>query len=108
MELEAGKDLGTLFVITKSENKNEVHYDLQLGKDCSFASEDPIHAYWRDLEISETATSELTIIERSGYGVGRSARSARIGSASPYARCLRARSRCRCKRRRRGGAWRAR
>lgn len=71
MELEAGKDLGALFVITKSENKNEVHYDLQLGKDCSFASEDPIHAYWRDLEISETATSELTIIERSGYGVGK-------------------------------------
>ncbi|MFO0722931.1 MAG: DUF4833 domain-containing protein [Myxococcota bacterium] len=70
MEAESEADAGALFFITKSENHNEVHYDLRLGKNCEIPEEDPVHAYWRDREISETATSELTILERSGYGVG--------------------------------------
>jgi hypothetical protein len=35
-----------LFVITRSTNKNEVHYDAQVGKEGKLKPDEPVIAYW--------------------------------------------------------------
>jgi hypothetical protein len=35
-----------LFVITRSKNTNELHYDAQVGKDGALNAKEPVLAYW--------------------------------------------------------------
>lgn len=60
-------DVPSVFHIAKSENRNEVHFAVRLDGECDLASEDPVLAYWRDREVSESATSELLFLERRAY-----------------------------------------
>ena len=67
--LIANNDVPSLFHIAKSENKNQVHFAARLDARCRFVHDDePVLAYWRDREVSATATSELTMFEEPAYG----------------------------------------
>lgn len=69
--LIAQNDVPSLFHIAKSENKNQVHFAAKLDERCRFVHDDePVLAYWRDREVSATATSELTMFEEPAYGLG--------------------------------------
>lgn len=69
--LIAANDVPSLFHIAKSENKNQVHFAAKLDARCQFVHDDePVLAYWRDREVSATATSELTMFEEPAYGLG--------------------------------------
>jgi hypothetical protein len=69
--LIANNDVPSLFHIAKSENKNQVHFAARLDARCRFVHDDePVLAYWRDREVSATATSELTMFEEPAYGLG--------------------------------------
>jgi len=57
----------SVFHISKSENKNEVHFSVRLDSQCAFIDDEPVTAYWRDREISESATSPLLFLERRAY-----------------------------------------
>lgn len=59
-----------LFYIGKNTNRNQVHYEAILTKDCRFAETEPIHAYWQRLEKESDAVRELKWAEEKfAYGV---------------------------------------
>src|SRR3954463_11410839 len=62
-------DIKTLFAIKKSENKNEVHYGIHLDDSCQPVGEEPIFAYWLDLEKGPNVVSDLGVFEKKGYGI---------------------------------------
>ncbi len=67
-EVEMGPyDVPSLFHIAKSENRNEVHFAARLDAQCALREDDGVEAYWRDREISESATADLLFIERPAY-----------------------------------------
>src|SRR5215472_14108600 len=59
----------TLFTISKSENKNQVQYAVNLDGHCSPASTAPVHAYWRMLEDGPTRTAPMLARELPAYGI---------------------------------------
>lgn len=63
-------DVASVFHIAKSENKNQVHFAARLDERCALSGDEPILAYWRDREVSASATSELLFLERPAYDVG--------------------------------------
>jgi hypothetical protein len=62
-------DIRTLFAIKKSENKNEVHYGIRLDASCVPVGDEPIYAYWRDYEKGPNVYNDLTMFEKSAYGI---------------------------------------
>lgn len=62
-------DIRTLFAIKKSENKNEVHYGIRLDANCVPVGDEPIYAYWRDYEKGPNVYNDLSIFEKSAYGI---------------------------------------
>jgi hypothetical protein len=58
----------SLFVITRSTNKNEVHYDAQVGKEGKLKPDEPVIAYWI-LKEKGGKREKLNLIERKkAYG----------------------------------------
>jgi hypothetical protein len=64
------RDIGSVFFVAKSENRNQVHYGVHLDEACSPASNAPVFAYWRMLEHGPLATEPLLAHEYRAYGVG--------------------------------------
>jgi uncharacterized protein DUF4833 len=58
-----------LFVIQRSKNKNEVHYQLTVDDRCHIATDKPVDAVWKLLEDSPEKTKPLTAVDRLAYGV---------------------------------------
>ena len=58
-----------LFVIQRSKNKNEVHYQLTVDDRCHIATDKPVDAFWKLLEDSPEKTKPLTDVDRLAYGV---------------------------------------
>ncbi|MCP3143536.1 DUF4833 domain-containing protein [Pyxidicoccus xibeiensis] len=58
------------FFITRSTNRNQVHYGIRLDGDCKPQGAQPVHAYWRMLEKGETAVEPLLGRELPAYGLG--------------------------------------
>jgi Domain of unknown function (DUF4833) len=58
-------------VITKSSNKNQVNYAVQVNAACVPAGRSPVRPYWRMLERSSNATEPLVESELRAFGVER-------------------------------------
>lgn len=65
----ATERIHSVFHIEKSENRNEVHYDVRVDEHCRPLRKDPIVPYWRDLEVGDHVIAPLTSIERRAYGI---------------------------------------
>ena len=64
-------DVTSLFVISKSENKNQVVYAIHLDENCAPVGDAPIFAYWRMYEKGPHVTEPLLSREEGAYGVAR-------------------------------------
>jgi|GEM_PF-1509407 len=58
----------SLFFIAKSENRNQVHYGIHLGTNCSPLGAKPVYGYWRMVERGG-AVEPLLSVEQGAYGV---------------------------------------
>jgi hypothetical protein len=65
---EASSDL-SLFSISKSENKNQVVYAVQVDGACRPVGDAPVHAYWRMLEKGPGRIEPLLSREEFAYGL---------------------------------------
>ena len=63
-------DVASVFHISKSENRNEVHYGIRLDEHCAPA-QGAVFAYWRELEKGPNETSQLLAVEQPAYGIAR-------------------------------------
>lgn len=62
-------ELPSVFFISKSENKNQVHYAVALDQNCVPAGAAPVRPYWRLLEKGAAVTAPLLARERRAYGI---------------------------------------
>jgi hypothetical protein len=60
-----------LFYISKSENRNQVHYAISLDDRCMPVGNTPVYAYWQMLEKGPNITEWLLDREQGAYGIGR-------------------------------------
>ena len=67
--LAHAREIESLFLVSKSENRNQVHYALAVDESCAPVGPTPIRAYWRMLEKGPTATEPLLDREQSAYGL---------------------------------------
>ena len=61
--------LPSVFFISKSENKNQVHYAVAVEANCAPAGGTPVRPYWRLLEKGAAVTAPLLGREQRAYGV---------------------------------------
>jgi len=59
----------SVFHIEKSENKNQVHYAVQVDEACRPLGAQPVYGYWRELERGPAAVSQLLEHEQPAYGL---------------------------------------
>ncbi len=64
-------EIASAFSIAKSNNKNQVHYAVDVDAACAPSSGAPVHPYWRMYEKSPDATEPLTGREDRVLGVDR-------------------------------------
>jgi hypothetical protein len=55
--------------VSKSENKNQVHYGVRVDDKCVLTSPAPVFPYWKMLERGPDATEPLLAREESAYGI---------------------------------------
>jgi hypothetical protein len=67
----APAEIPNALVITKSSNKNQVNYAVQVNEQCVPAGRSPVHPYWRMLERGSDATEPLVDSELRAFGVER-------------------------------------
>lgn len=63
------RPLDSVVFLTKNTNNNQVHYGVNVDRQCRPSEEDPVYAYWRMLEEGPDAQDELKFWEQPGYGV---------------------------------------
>ncbi len=63
------RGVDSAFFISRSENRNQVHYGVRVGEDCRPQGTSPMHAYWRMLEKGAAETEPLLGIEGPAYGL---------------------------------------
>ena len=66
---QSTRDVAGVFFVSKSENRNQVHYGLHLDPACAPAGAAPVFVYWRMLEHGPTATEPLLSREVPAYGL---------------------------------------
>jgi hypothetical protein len=59
----------SVFHISKSENRNEVHYAVRVDAGCHAVGRQPLFGYWRDFEKGPRAVSPLLSHEQPAYGL---------------------------------------
>lgn len=64
------KDIASAFFVSKSENKNQVHYAVRVDDECVPMGPTPIWGYWRMLESGPAALEPMLPREQKGYGIG--------------------------------------
>ncbi len=57
------------FYISRSENRNQVHYGVRVGEDCRPVGTSPAYVYWRMLEKGPSETEPLLGVEGPVYGL---------------------------------------
>jgi hypothetical protein len=62
-------ELPSVFFISKSENRNQVHYAVAVDANCAPAGNSPVRPYWRMLETNPTLTAPLLAREERAYGI---------------------------------------
>jgi hypothetical protein len=62
-------ELPSVFFISKSENKNQVHYAVAIDQSCVPAGAAPVRPYWRLLEKGPAFTAPLLAREQGAYGL---------------------------------------
>ena len=67
---DSSEQIPSALTITKSSNKNEVQYAVDVTNACRPAGPAPVHAYWRMLEKGPNTTEPLSSLEQKGFGVG--------------------------------------
>jgi hypothetical protein len=67
----AGAQIASALAISKSSNKNEVHYAVDVDGACVPAGATPVHPYWQMREKSSDATEALSSSEERAFGVAR-------------------------------------
>jgi Domain of unknown function (DUF4833) len=65
------REAAPLFSISKSENKNQVAFEIRLDAECRPVGGAPVHAYWRMFERSPDAIEPLLPVEEPVYGIAR-------------------------------------
>jgi hypothetical protein len=65
----APREIASVFLISKSENKNQVHFALRVDDACNPATSAPVRPYWRMLEQGATETEPLLAKEQRLYGI---------------------------------------
>jgi hypothetical protein len=64
-----GETFVPIFLIAKSENKNQVQYVVRLDDRCAPVGRTPVSAYWRMLERGPNETEPLLPREARAYGL---------------------------------------
>ena len=64
-------EIPNALVITKSSNRNQVNYAVQVDEACVPSGHTPVRPYWRMLERSADATEPLVESELRAFGVQR-------------------------------------
>lgn len=77
----ADRTIASALFVSKSENKNQVHYGVRMDDRCELESSAPVYAYWRMLERGPNATEPLLAREQSAYGIAR--QQVAIGATAP-------------------------
>lgn len=62
-------ELDSVIFLTKNTNQNQVHYGVRVDERCRPLEDEPVYAYWRNLEEGPDDRSELIFWEEPGYGV---------------------------------------
>ncbi|NOK22016.1 DUF4833 domain-containing protein [Corallococcus carmarthensis] len=57
------------FFLSRSENRNQVHYALRLDEACRPVGTRPVQVYWRMLERGASEVEELLEVEQPVYGL---------------------------------------
>ena len=57
------------FFLTRSENRNQVHYAVRLDEACRPVGARPVQVYWRMLERGASEVEELLGVEQPVYGL---------------------------------------
>jgi hypothetical protein len=65
----ASNDMGSVFYIAKSENRNQVHYGIHVDEFCRPEGARPVYVYWREREKGPKVVSGLLDRERRVYGI---------------------------------------
>jgi hypothetical protein len=64
------RSVRSVFLVAKSENRNEVHYGVSLDESCAPAGGAPVFAYWQMRERGPLSTEPLLRFEQPAYGLG--------------------------------------
>lgn len=83
-------DVQSVFFVSKSENKNQVHYGVRLDAHCAPRGGAPVAAYWRMLERGPSDTDELLGHEAPAYGIAQQRVTARGDAGGTVRIALRA------------------
>jgi Domain of unknown function (DUF4833) len=62
-------EIPTAFAITKSSNRNQVHYAVAVDGECAPMGNAPVRPYWRMLERGPEATEPLEPREEQAFGI---------------------------------------
>ncbi|MCK8503149.1 DUF4833 domain-containing protein [Myxococcus fulvus] len=57
------------FFLSRSENRNQVHYAVRLDEACHPVGNKPVRVYWRMLERGESEVEDLLGVEQPAYGL---------------------------------------
>lgn len=79
-----------LFTISKSENRNEVHYAIRLNAQCAPVDDSPVFAYWQMHEKGNGVIEPILAREERAYGIGPQAIRARADGGTQVRVALRA------------------
>lgn len=63
------RETAFLFFVSKSENKNQVAYEVRIDESCRLVGDAPVFAYWRMLELGPSRTEPLLPLEVPAYGI---------------------------------------
>jgi hypothetical protein len=64
-------EIPSLFFISKTENRNQVHFSARVDAACGPVGPAPVQAYWRMLERGPLVTEPLLPREERAYGIAR-------------------------------------
>lgn len=63
------RPIDSVFYIEKSENRNQVHYAVQVDARCRPLGDAPVRGYWRELEDGPNVVLPLQSHEHRAYGL---------------------------------------
>jgi hypothetical protein len=65
------REIASAFLVSKTENRNQVHYAVRVDVACRPTTSAPVHPYWVMLEKGPRVTEPLLEREQAAYGIHR-------------------------------------